>query len=157
MKRAVKYLFTAFVALLYVAAYMGFGIHRCNAEHTASFVLMAGDLSCEAIHVHAGHHHDGDHHDHHDGCDEDCDCHHVPGCFHFHSSKCCTTDFYSVTDAQDSDDFSSDRLFQQVTLIACAPHNIPDTFGSDAATDFRSKGIPIAAGVPEAFLGVWRL
>lgn len=168
MKRAVKYLFSAFVIVLYVISYMGFGKHLCNTDHTASLVLMTGDLSCEAIHERGTHHQESgccehhEHHEHHSGCDcglcdSGCECHNVPGCYHFHSTGCCSTDFFAVTDAQDSDNSSQFKYYQQVSLIACVSNTLAGSYGIDAATDFRSRGIPISAGVHEAILGVWRL
>ena len=74
------HIFRLLIALTYVLAYMGFGIHTCHADGSRHFVWMLGDISCEAIHHHS---HDADHDHHHEG-------------------GCCSTQVYVLTDAQDS-------------------------------------------------------
>lgn len=81
MKRATEHIFRLLVVLIYVLAYMGFGIHTCHDDGSRHLVWLMGDTSCEAIHHHS---HDADHDHHHDG-------------------HCCSTQVFVVTDAQDSD------------------------------------------------------
>ena len=81
MKRASRYLCSVLLAVAYVFAYMGFGVHTCHEDGSRHLVWMVGDVSCEAIHHHS---HDADH-DHH------------------HDHGCCSTQVYVLTDAQDSD------------------------------------------------------
>lgn len=66
------------MAVTYVLAYMGFGVHTCHEDGSRDFVWMLGDVSCEHIHHHG---HDTDHGHHHD-------------------DGCCTTQVYVLTDAQ---------------------------------------------------------
>ena len=81
MKLASRYLCSVLLAVAYVLAYMGFGVHTCHEDGSRHLVWMLGDVSCEAIHHHS---HDADH-DHH------------------HDDDCCSTQVYVLTDAQDSD------------------------------------------------------
>ena len=87
MKKATKQSLSLLLALCYLFACMGFGIHTCHDDGSRHFVLLYGDVSCEAIHHHS---HDADH-DHH------------------HDHGCCSTHVYVLTDAQDND-HATDRL-----------------------------------------------
>lgn len=80
MKQASKHFLCLLLAVTYVFAYMGFGIHTCHDDGSRHFVWMLGDVSCEAIH----HHSHGSDHDHH------------------HDGHCCTTQIFVLTDAQDN-------------------------------------------------------
>ena len=80
MRNASRNLLCLLLAVFYVLAYMGFGIHTCHGDGSRHFVWMYGDVSCESIH----HHSHGEDHDHH------------------HEGGCCSTQVFVLTDAQDN-------------------------------------------------------
>ncbi len=98
MKGFIRNIFFVAVALLYMISTMGYGVHRCTAEGSASLVVFLGESPCEWVHSHTdvngnsythahapGHHHD---------CSEDC----------AHDNNCCSTSVYVLTSPQDTSD-----------------------------------------------------
>lgn len=76
-----------FVIVIYLMAFLGFGVHTCSTSGTQDLILLVGDVSCEEIH----------HHHHTHSCDHsDCGDHH-------HDGNCCHTEVYEVSDEQTSE------------------------------------------------------
>lgn len=94
MKKASGHILCLLMAVTYVFAYMGFGIHTCHDDGSRHFVWMLGDISCETIH----HHSHGEDHDHH------------------HDGQCCSTQVYVLTDAQNHVPASTDLSAPEMLL-----------------------------------------
>ena len=94
MKKASRAFLSLVVALSYVFACMGFGIHVCHEDGSRHFVWMLGEVSCEHIHHHS---HEADHDHHHDG-------------------GCCSTHVFVLTEAQDCAPDTADLSAPEMTL-----------------------------------------
>ena len=94
MKQASRAFLCLVMALSYVFACMGFGIHVCHDDGSRHFVWMLGDVSCDKIHHHS---HDADHDHHHDG-------------------HCCSTLFFVLSDAQDNAPGTADLSAPETAL-----------------------------------------
>ena len=119
MKQASNRLLCLLLAATYVFAYMGFGIHTCHDDGSRHFVWMLGDVSCESIHHHS---HDADHDHHHDG-------------------RCCSTQVYVITDAQDNAPRSEGEAF-----LPAVPVHL-------SATDIDTP--PLISPPTRSLLSVW--
>ena len=99
------------VAILYVVSTMGYGVHKCNAEGTASLILLFGETPCEYVHSHTDSNGNTYTHAHHPGnhsCSHGCthhpdDQHHTDE--HNHED-CCSTSVYVLTHDQNTNDSS---------------------------------------------------
>lgn len=118
MKSFVKGILFFSVTILYVVSTMGFGVHRCTSDGSASVMLLFGNAPCAYAHSHGdeGYHiHTCDadttesHHVHGDGHnangEDNCSGHHCAdsecgGPEDHHSEDCCSTDVYVVTHDQ---------------------------------------------------------
>ena len=104
MKSFVKGILFLSVTILYVVSTMGFGVHRCTSDGSASIMLLFGNAPCAYAHSHGeeGYHlHTCDAasvHEHHDH--EPCEEHDHHGQEHHHTEDCCSTDVYVVTHDQ---------------------------------------------------------
>ena len=97
MKQIMRDMLFIMVAALYVVSTMGYGVHKCDAEGTASLILLFGETPCEYVH----------HPDSHT-------CSH--GCTHHHDDEqhtgehshegCCSTSVYVLTHDQNTNDSS---------------------------------------------------
>ena len=94
MRNVSRNLLCLLLAVSYVLAYMGFGIHTCHGDGSRHFVWMYGDVSCESIH----HHSHGEDHDHH------------------HEGGCCSTQVFVLTDAQDNASGVDRIIIPEITL-----------------------------------------
>lgn len=133
MKKALRnFLFLA-LAVLYTMSTMGYGVHRCTEDGTASLILLFGETPCEWVHSHIDSdgntythaHAPGEHHHHHctgeecNGsctgghhecgdveCCGNCNCCTGEECCSGHSSNCCSTSVYTVShDQNTTEDF----------------------------------------------------
>ena len=84
------------VAVLYIVSTMGYGVHRCSIDGTASLILLFGEAPCEFVHSHMDadgscytHSHAPGEQHHSDDCDS-----------HHHSDDCCSTNVYVLTEDQ---------------------------------------------------------
>ena len=90
---------------------MGYGVHKCNAEGTASLILLFGEAPCEYVHSHTDSNGNTYTHAHHPGnhsCSHGCthhpdDQHHTDE--HNHED-CCSTSVYVLTHDQNTNDSS---------------------------------------------------
>ena len=133
MKQASNRLLCLLLAATYVFAYMGFGIHTCHDDGSRHFVWMLGDVSCESIHHHS---HDADHDHHHDG-------------------RCCSTQVYVITDAQDNAP-SVDRIAApEITLPLLSEGEafLPAVPVRLSATDIDTP--PLISPPTRSLLSVW--
>ncbi len=102
MKSFVKSILFLSVTILYVVSTMGFGVHRCTMDGTASVILLFGNTPCAYAHSH------GDEGYHLHSCQEhSCQEHHGEahnGEEHHqekhHGDDCCSTDVYVVSHDQ---------------------------------------------------------
>ena len=126
-------IFRLLIAVTYVLAYMGFGIHYCHDDGSRHFVWMYGDISCEEIH----HHSHGADHDHH------------------HEDGCCTTQVYVLTDAQDnvSDDARIAAPEHALPLLAEAAPAMPVLDSHRTLLAWDSP--PPVSAPSRALLSVW--
>lgn len=72
MKNKIHTILAFFVMTAFLLGTMGFGVHRCDIDHTAKVILLAGETPCEHAHTH-DHPHD-----------------------HPHDHSCCHTDVFVV-------------------------------------------------------------
>ena len=86
------------VTVLYIVSTMGYGVHRCSVDGTASLILLCGEAPCEFAHSHTDseeqactHSHECSHSHSHNHCDS-------------HNSDCCSTNVYVLTDDQNISD-----------------------------------------------------
>ena len=94
MKSFVRNILFIAVALLYIVSTMGYGVHKCASDGTASLILLFGETPCEWVHSHIDDegncythaHNPAEHH----GC-----CHH--GEEQEHDDDCCSTSVYVLT------------------------------------------------------------
>ena len=97
MKSFVRNILFIAVALLYIVSTMGYGVHKCASDGTASLILLFGETPCEWVHSHIDDegncythaHNPAEHH----GC-----CHH--GEEQEHDDDCCSTSVYVLTHDQ---------------------------------------------------------
>lgn len=121
----------AFLAVmaLYIVSTMGYGVHKCTSDGTASLILLFGESPCEYVHTHVdehgnsythshapGKHEEACGHGHHEG---ECGGHHGNGCGGHHTAGhhdgscvgaghaeehdgCCSTDVYVLTHDQNT-------------------------------------------------------
>lgn len=109
MKSVLRNILFLSLAVLYTMSTMGYGVHRCTVDGTASLILLFGETPCEWVHSHVDNegntythaHAPGEHHhDHCNGGHHECD-----GC-EGHSSDCCSTSVYTVSpDQNTTEDF----------------------------------------------------
>ena len=133
MKQASKRLLCLLLAVTYVSAYTGFGIHTCHDDGSRHFVWMLGDVSCEAIHHHS---HGTDHNHHHDG-------------------HCCTTQVYVLTDAQDNAQATADLSAPEMSLpLLAEAEALPPVFSGHRTLLSWDSPPPIRDCTP-ALLSVW--
>ena len=94
MKNILRNIFLVAVAALYFFSTMGYGVHKCSSEGTASLILLCGGVPCESAHsnTHSDSHSDADGHE--------CGCCHKDDCSNSHSKECCSTNVYKVSDDQ---------------------------------------------------------
>ena len=105
------------VAILYVVSTMGYGVHKCDAEGTASLVLLFGETPCEYVHSHTDSNGNTYTHAHLPGNHS---CSH--GCTHLpddqqhtdeHSHEdCCSTSVYVLTHDQNTNESSQWDVLQ---------------------------------------------
>lgn len=113
----------AFLAVitLYIVSTMGYGVHRCTADGTASLILLFGESPCEYVHSHMDGHGNTYTHSHAPGEHHNCDGEHHHECTHNHGEDehegCCTTDVYMVSEDQTTSDDNFD-IVPQMTLLA---------------------------------------
>lgn len=96
MKSFAKVILVLAVSLLYVVSTMGYGVHRCVVDGTASVVLLFGEAPCDYAHQHEQHG-DGEC-GHRHGESHDCSSHEN----HEHDGNCCSTSVYVLTQDQDT-------------------------------------------------------
>ena len=115
----------AFLAVmaLYIVSTMGYGVHRCTTDGTASLILLFGESPCEFVHSHIDSEGNSYTHSHTPIEHEDCSGH--GECGHNHHGEgeghngCCSTDVYVITEDQTSTDDNFD-LAPQITLLAAS-------------------------------------
>ena len=97
------------VALMYIVSTMGYGVHRCTTDGTASLILLFGETPCEFVHSHIDSEGNTFTHSHLPGehtCPDSCSgehCHPAESDGHScgeHSSDCCSTNVYVLTEDQ---------------------------------------------------------
>ena len=111
MKQIMRDMLFIMVAILYVVSTMGYGVHKCDAEGTASLILLFGETPCEYVHSHTDSNGNTYTHAHHPGnhsCSHGCthhpdDQHHTDE--HNHED-CCSTSVYVLTHDQNTNDSS---------------------------------------------------
>ena len=112
MKQIMRDMLFIMVATLYVVSTMGYGVHKCDAEGTASLILLFGETPCEYVHSHTDSNGNTYTHAHHP---DDHSCSH--GCTHHHHDApqnegenghegCCSTSVYVLTHDQNTNDSS---------------------------------------------------
>ena len=134
MRLAARYLSCLMMAITYVLAYMGVGIHTCHEDGSRHLFLMFGDVSCERIH----HHSHGSDHDHH------------------HGHGCCTTQVYVVTDAQDSTPDAAHFSVPEIQLPALAEAVTMPSVLPGHRTLLQWDSPPPEIPVTQSFLSVWK-
>ncbi len=114
MKSIMRNLAFVAVAVMYIVSTMGYGVHRCTADGTASVILLFGETPCEYVHSHmnecCGNH----------GCSQECDAAR-------HSSDCCSTNVYVLTEDQNigQDNISVSLDFQIINAASvCIRHQL---------------------------------
>lgn len=127
MKTVLRNILFLAVALLYTMSTMGYGVHRCTQDGTASLILLFGETPCEWVHSHIDEHGNSYTHAHAPGEHHNCNGeHHSHDCGGEHSSNCCSTSVYTVShDQNTTDDFHlsapqpsvTDCLFQHVCMV----------------------------------------
>ena len=122
MKQIMRDMLFIMVAILYVVSTMGYGVHKCNAEGTASLILLFGETPCEYVHSHTDsngntytHAHLPDSHSCSHGCTHHNDDHQHEE-EHGHED-CCSTSVYVLTQDQNTND-SSQWVVPQPQLMA---------------------------------------
>lgn len=140
MKSLAKNIFFVAVMVLYIVSTMGYGVHRCTTDGTASLILLFGESPCEYVHSHVDRHgniythlhapgeHDQacghvHHGDGHDGCSAG---HHHEG----EHDGCCSTDVYVLTQDQKTVE-DSNQFLMQAHLVAeqmLDVHTVQDSF-----------------------------
>lgn len=152
--------------LLYIVSTMGYGVHKCTSDGTASLILLFGESPCEYVHSHIDEHGNSYTHSHAPGEHHgECDGHHDGDCGHHHADGehehkgCCSTDVYVVTEDQTASDDSFD-LAPQMTLLASS------SFGDIAGSLLSSHPSSNAASIlhllhpkdaPQAVLCTFRI
>lgn len=113
MKSFVRNILFVAVALLYIVSTMGYGVHKCATDGSASLILLFGETPCEYVHSHMDEegncythaHNPVDHH----GC-----CGH--GDESEHDDDCCSTSVYVLTHDQTTQE-DAQILVPSVSLI----------------------------------------
>ena len=111
MKQIMRDILFIMVAILYVVSTMGYGVHKCNAEGTASLILLFGEAPCEYVHSHTDSNGNTYTHAHHPGnhsCSHGCT-HHPDDQQHtdeHNHEDCCSTSVYVLTHDQNTNDSS---------------------------------------------------
>ena len=99
MNKILRNIFLVAVAALYIFSTMGYGVHKCSSEGTASLILLCGVVPCES--AHSGSAHSGTHSDTHlDTDSHECGCCHNDDCGNSHDKDCCSTNVYKVSHDQ---------------------------------------------------------
>ena len=96
MKNILRNIFLVAVAALYIFSTMGYGVHKCSSEGTASLILLCGGVPCES--AHSGTHSDS--HSHSDADGHECSCCHNDDSDNSHGNDCCSTNVYKVSHDQ---------------------------------------------------------
>lgn len=144
VKSLVRNIFFVAVMVLYVVSTMGYGVHKCATNGTASLILLFGESPCEYVHSHVDEHGNTYTHSHAPGKhDQECSHgHHVGcgsahgGCCGSHNSGehheegypghdhelehdgCCSTDVYVLTQDQNTTVEDNNPFLLQTILIA---------------------------------------
>ena len=111
MKQIMRDMLFIMVAILYVVSTMGYGVHKCDAEGTASLILLFGETPCEYVHSHTDSNGNTYTHAHLPGnhsCSHGCT-HHPDDQQHTdeHSHEdCCSTSVYVLTHDQNTNESS---------------------------------------------------
>lgn len=131
MKSLVRNMFFAAVMLVYIVSTMGYGVHRCTTDGTASLILLFGESPCEYVHSHMDEHGNSYTHSHapgeHNG---ECDGHHEGECGHHHTdvehehNGCCSTDVYVITEDQAASEDSFELAPQMILLASSYSEDI---------------------------------
>lgn len=135
-------IFFVAVVALYIVSTMGYGVHRCTTDGTASLILLFGESPCEYVHSHVdehgntythshapGMHDQACSHGHHGDCGqghgEGCSAHHSGehhegGCAgHHHEQEhdgCCSTDVYVLTQDQNTVEDNNPFILQTILV-----------------------------------------
>lgn len=115
MKTFIRNILFVAVALLYTLSTMGYGIHRCKDDGTASLIVLFGETPCDWVHSHTDEHGNTYTHVHNPQEHGDCGngCHDTSGLGDSsdhnqcngnceHSSNCCSTSVYVLTAPQNT-------------------------------------------------------
>lgn len=157
MKSFVRNILFIAVALLYIVSTMGYGVHKCASDGTASLILLFGETPCEWVHSHIDDegncythaHNPAEHH----GC-----CHH--GEEQEHDDDCCSTSVYVLTHDQTTQEdvqilvpsfFLIDSLFYGVGQHDLFAVTLP---GAAWGTVFKE---PLPQDVQQALLCTFRV
>lgn len=133
MRNASRNLLCLLLAVFYVLAYMGFGIHTCHGDGSRHFVWMYGDVSCESIH----HHSHGEDHDHH------------------HEGGCCSTQVFVLTDAQDNAPGVDRIVVPEITLPLLAESEAFLPTVTERMVPARLDLPPLISPPTQVLLSVW--
>lgn len=147
MKTLMRNIFFMAVALLYVVSTMGYGVHTCTSDGSASLVLLFGESPCEFVHSHIDEHgncitHSHPHSsEHHNDCSEhhhnDCSEHHNDCCNHSHSDNCCTTDVYVLSQDQNTAEYNI-IIAPQVSDAFYLMADVPEILSEAAVVSYKS-------------------
>ena len=115
MKNIVRNILFIAVAALYIFCTMGFGVHKCSSEGTASLILLCGSVPCESVHSHES----SSLHNHEESeCCHKEECCHTDEFGHSHSNDCCSTNVYIVSYDQTASEYDID-INPQVVDLCC--------------------------------------
>lgn len=134
MKQIIRNILFLAIIALYVFSTMGYGVHKCTSDGSASLVILFAETPCEHQGV-CGHQQECCHHHHsEDECDEEAD-----DC-NSHSNSCCSTDVYILTPDQTpvQDDFEiqmpmAESFMFPLCLMAKVEDSVSSLFRSGAA------------------------
>lgn len=156
MKQIMRDMLFIMVATLYVVSTMGYGVHKCNAEGTASLILLFGETPCEYVHSHTdsnGNTYTHAHHPDDHSCSHGCTHHHGDAQQHEeeHSHEgCCSTSVYVLTHDQNTND-STQWDVPQPQLIAAV---LWDNGISGLENSFMMLAADAEIGAPLQYQGV---
>lgn len=149
MKSFVRNILFVAVALLYIVSTMGFGVHKCASEGSASLVVLFGETPCEYVHSHVDADGNAFTHAHDPAEHHDCSCHHYDcDSVEEHSGNCCSTSVYVLTHDQTTQE---DVAIALPVVTLSNPFNSvmaqlmlqADTFaGGDSRDPFRAAVSP---------------
>lgn len=139
MKTLMRNIFFVVMALLYIVSTMGYGVHTCTSDGSASLVLLFGESPCEFVHSHIDEHgncithshpHSSEHH-------SDCSEHHNDGCNHSHSDNCCSTDVYVLSQDQNTAEYNI-IIAPQACDAFCFMTDVPEILSETAVVSYKS-------------------